>query len=287
MDEVLTRHRKEQKELLAVITNLKKQALKKTRKSVNSKCADLQRDLDQKQEAEKREAAGEDQPELEEAEITPEQLLATLNLETNASGETPLSEQTVTRLAPKRNRAKERLAKREAEIASIRAQAQEEAENSIDYRALEIESMKRILQPQHLELHEIQPDGHCLFSLIKDQLEQRQAASGVSVLLLRSQAAEFIRKNADDFAPYLFDELTMSLRDVNTYTKELETTAMWGSDMEILALARVYDCAVKVLIAGSAPLVFNENAQHGPLTIAYLKHTYGLGEHYDSCRDAA
>lgn len=287
MDEVLTRHRKEQKELLAVITNLKKQALKKTRKSVNSKCADLQRDLDEKHRAEKREAAGEGSYASEEAEITPEQLLAALTLEKSASEDKPQSEELVTRVAPKRNRAKERLAKRDAEVASIRAQAQLEADNSVDYRALEIESMKRILQPQHLQLHEIQPDGHCLFSLIKDQLEQRQALSDVSVPLLRSQAAEFIRKHADDFAPYLFDELTMSLRDVITYTKELETTAMWGSDMEILALARVYDCAVKVLIAGSAPLVFNEDAQGGPLTIAYLKHSYGLGEHYDSCRDTA
>ncbi|EEQ36737.1 hypothetical protein CLUG_00860 [Clavispora lusitaniae ATCC 42720] len=287
MDELIARHKKEQRDLVATITSLKKQASKKTRKAVNSKCTAMQEDLDARQRKEIRELNGEAHEEEENTEITPEQLLATLSVEdqmpASATDNGITSEQTSAPPAKKRNRAKEKLAKRQAQIDAIKAEAREEAANSVDYRAIEQESMTKLLDSQGLTLHEIKPDGHCLFSSIQDQLRLRRNLE-LSVSELRKAAADYIRAHSDDFVPYLFDEATMQLRDVNSYTEELENTAMWGSDMELLAFSKIYDCPIKVFMAGNAPIVFNEEGAGETLYVAYFKHSYGLGEHYNSCR---
>ncbi|GEQ69316.1 hypothetical protein JCM33374_g2987 [Metschnikowia sp. JCM 33374] len=311
MDELLARHRKEQKDLVGQITAMKKQASKKTRKSVNSKCADLQSSLDARHAKEIAELDG--SAATDPQEVSPEQLLAAMSLDASAkesdttgdengvkfsqsaqSGnsdaqEAPVTPEAAPQAGKKRNRAKERLAKRQAQIEAIQAEAHEEASNSVDYRAIEAESMRQLLHAQGLSLHEIKPDGHCLFSSIQDQLllrhEPLDESSTLSVSQLRKQAADHIRENPDSYIPYLFDQETMTLRDVGHYTKELEETAMWGSDLEIAALAAVYDCPIKVLVAGSAPIVFNEVGTRPQLIVAYFKHSYGLGEHYNSCRD--
>lgn len=311
MDELLAKHKKEQRDLIATTTLLKKQASKKTRKAVNQKCEQMQLDLDARHKNEIRALSGE--PDVDPpVEVSPEDLLAALELDqapkgasmtsgsatvspcgqpTSGSGSVSSPNDVVTAesgphtSAPKkRNRAKERLAKRLAQEAAIRAQAEEEAAGSVDYRKIEMELMHRLLAAQNLQLHEIQPDGHCLFRSIEDQLRLRHQITEISVTQLRKQAAHYIRQHPDDFTPYLFDETTLSLRDLSEYTKELEETAMWGSDMELLALSRVYGCPIRVLVAGSAPIVFNEEAEDPELVVAFYKHLYGLGEHYNSCR---
>lgn len=290
MDELLARHKKEQRDLIATTTNLKKQALKKTRKLVNQKCQEMQELLDAKHKLEVQALSGDGPQEKLEPEITPEQLLASMSLLEEpkpAEAENPENPQVQAPPLRKRNRAKDKIAKRKAEEAAVRLQAQQEAKNTVDYRQIEHESMQKLLAGQNLQLFEIQPDGHCLFRSVEDQLALRHANTSVSVPQLRKQAAEYIRAHADDFTPYLFDETTLSVRDIGEYTKELEETAMWGSDMELLALSRVHDCPIKVLVAGSAPIVFNEGGEDPALIVAFHKHLYGLGEHYNSCRDLA
>lgn len=284
LDQLTARHKKEGRDLVATTTSLKKQATKKTRKSVNQKCQDMQTELDQRH---KRELAHFNGLHVDDVieEVTPEQLLASLQIEpeaqpiTNENGSVPGMSAP---LAKKRNRAKEKLAKRQAQEAAVRAQAAEEAAGETDYRKIEADLMNRLLAAQNLELHEVKPDGHCLFRSIQDQLQWRQ---GVDVLVsdLRKSAADYIRAHSDDFVPYLFDEATLSLRDIGAYTKELEETAMWGSDMELLALSKTYNCSIRVLMAGSAPIVFHDDAED-ELVVAFYKHLYGLGEHYNSCR---
>lgn len=298
MEEVLARHKKEQRDLVSRVTGLKKQATKKNRKSVLSQCQQLQDELDAKHKREIAELEGETPEEPEE--VSPEALLASMSISEKAEPQ-PVAE-VAEQGGRKRNRAKERLQKRQAQLDAVRSQALEEAAGETDYRAIEHELMGKILAANGFVIKEIQPDGHCLFASIQDQLQQR-AGKDVSVETLRREAAEYVRKYRDDFLPFLFDEQTMLLRDVDEYTKELETTAMWGSDMEILALAKCYGVTVKVFSAGSAPIVFND-APEAPvkkeesddsddesfvpqtLYLAFYKHNYGLGEHYDSCRDA-
>ena len=80
-EELLQRHKKESKDLIATITGLKKQATKKTRKSVLNKCQELQDNLDQKHKQELKEFDNPNGGQDEEEEVTPEQLLAQLSLE--------------------------------------------------------------------------------------------------------------------------------------------------------------------------------------------------------------
>ncbi|EMG46381.1 OTU2 OTU domain-containing protein 2 [Candida maltosa Xu316] len=282
-DEIIQRHKKESKDLIATITGLKKQATKKTRKNVLAKCQELQDNLDRKHKEELAQLDGDNLPE-ENDEVTPEQLLAQLSLEKQEDDDKPeVAEQSI-EPKKKRNRQKERLNKRKEEIERIKQEAAKEAENTVDYRKIEIDSMNQLLSLNDLKLHEIKPDGHCLFASIQDQLETRHGKQ-VEIQELRDLAGEYINNNKDDFVPFLFDEQTGEIKDIDEYIKELTTTAMWGSDMEILALGKVFDCPISVFIAGASTLKINEDGQNRELKLGYYKHSYGLGEHYNSLRD--
>lgn len=296
-EEIITRHKKESKDLIATITGLKKQATKKTRRNVVIKCTDMQADLDRKQKNELQEFDFG----IEDEEVTPEELIKQLEID-NVTGtiendanvtekdgdvtEKDPSEtsSTSSSFKPKRNRQKERLLKRQAEIDKIKYEASIEASNTIDYRQIEIDSMNQILSLNSLKVQEIKPDGHCLFASIQDQLLLRHQVSK-DIETLRNLAGEYISKHRDDFIPFLFDEVTCEVKDIDAYIAELTTTAMWGSDMEILALAKYFDCPISIYIAGSSTIVINEEGEEPKLMLGYYKHSYGLGEHYNSLRD--
>ncbi|KAK9464321.1 hypothetical protein V1512DRAFT_268601 [Lipomyces arxii] len=183
-----------------------------------------------------------------------------------------------------RNRAKERLARKKAEIEAQVAQAALEAEHLPDLRKIERENVSQMASRLGLVEHEIAPDGHCLFAAFADQLEQR-AGIKTSVSELRSKAALLMRVDADTFAPFLFDEDTMTVRDLGDYTAKLESTPMWGGDLEIMALAKVYGVTVGVVVSGGPVMTINDG-EGVKMMLAYYKHSYGLGAHYNSLRDS-
>ncbi|KAI5957819.1 OTU2 [Candida theae] len=301
-DDLIQRHKKENKDLIATITGLKKQATKKTRKSVLSKCQELEDNLKRKHAEELAQLENPEGQNEEQLEVTPEQLLAELSVgdKQEVLAENPVKKDNTQPgglAGPKRrNRQKERLAKRQAEIERMQTEAREETANSVDYRQIEIDSMSQHLAVHNLKLHDIKPDGHCLFASIQDQLQQRHRIDK-TVQELRDLSAQYILSHRDDFVPFLFDEQTGEIRDVDEYCHELTSTAMWGSDMEILALAKVFECCVAIHMAGAATLKINEEAKSSgvgkdddgvkpELQLGYYKHSYGLGEHYNSLRDA-
>lgn len=287
-DALIQRHKKEQKDLIATVTGLKKQATKKTRKSVLQKCQELQDKLNQKQQDELKKFDGggdvvDDDDDGGEEEMTPEKLLEQMSLDNK-----PQEEQTTTTTSnepkKKRNRQKERLERRKQEIEKIKQEAIKESANSIDYRKLEQESMEKILSMNNLQLYEIKPDGHCLFASIQDQLLIHHNKS-IEIQELRNLAGDYILENQNDFIPFLIDEETGELKNINDYVEELKSTAMWGSDMEILALANIFNCPIIVYMAGSSELKINPDGELKELNLGYFKHSYGLGEHYNSLRD--
>lgn len=184
---------------------------------------------------------------------------------------------------PKKNRQKERFLAKEAQRKKIIEEAEAEAANQTDYRKIEMDSMNELLKIKGLSIHEVSADGHCLFASIADQLKVRRGIEK-TVQELRSEAAEYIRQHPDDFSPFLFDENTMAIRDVGDYTNELENTPLWGGDLEITAFAQIYNSPISVLISGQSPLVINEDGSEPVLKLAYYKHSFGLGEHYNSVR---
>lgn len=103
----------------------------------------------------------------------------------------------------------------------------------------------------------------------------------------------FIKNNKEDFEPFLYADDYSSAKDIETYCKEIEETALWGGEMEITALARALDMPVEIYSNRSvAPLIIlpNSVAKNGDksdrdrdvIRLAYYEHLYGLGQHYNS-----
>ena len=280
-EDIRARHRKEVKELTGKTTAMKKQVTKSTKKEVMKQIQQLEDEMKQRH---VKELAGDGNEEKEEfEEITPEQLLAQMNISEEPKNVEPV--QSTSKQQPKRrNRQKERLAKREAEIARIQEEARLEQDKQPDLRGIELRNIQDLCDLQKVKQHDIIPDGHCLFSSISDQLKIRHNIE-VDVYELRKNAAEYIKENPDDFIPFLFDEETMTIRNIDEYTDKLVNTVMWGGDLEILALSKVYDCPITVMMSGRAPLRMNEDGENVELKLVYYQHAFGLGEHYNSLHD--
>ncbi|QPG73792.1 hypothetical protein FOA43_001106 [Brettanomyces nanus] len=292
MKEIVIRHRKEQKDLVSRATGMKKQANKKTRKRVLKQIRELEEEMKERhtQELIKVEGGNDFEEDNVDVKITPEMLLAQLEIEekkkSEEQAEAEKSNDDTTTPTPRshRNRQRERIARRNAELKEKQEQARLEAERMPNPRDIELKNISDLCRVNHLQPFEITPDGHCLFASIADQLMLRHEIE-MSVQELRTKAAEYIRSNPDTFTSFLFDEKTMRVRDISDYTRELETTAMWGGDLEILALSKVFDCPISVMMGGREPLKMNEDGQQPELKIVYYQHTFGLGEHYNSLRD--
>lgn len=201
----------------------------------------------------------------------------------------------------KRNRQKERLARRAAEQEAAAEAAEQEAAGMTDHRGRERERMEGEFTRHGLEEHEIRPDGHCLFSAVADQLGQAgvplAAAAGESpgeaekaepgYKTVRRAAAGYIETRGDDFAGFLEE-------DLGSYVRKIRDTAEWGGQLELLALASVYGVDVCVVQDGRTEVIqpsgggeSKEGEERKKIWLAYYRHGYGLGEHYNSLRKAA
>ncbi|TQS32818.1 hypothetical protein Golomagni_06856, partial [Golovinomyces magnicellulatus] len=182
----------------------------------------------------------------------------------------------------KRNRQKERLARRAAEQEAAADKAQQEAANMTDHRAIESEYMKKTFETHDLVEKEIEPDGHCLFSSVADQLSQNgirltdgaEGGKATAYKVVRNEAASFMKAHKDDFAPFLEE-------DFDGYVAKMRDTAEWGGELELTALARRYGVRISVVQDGRTEKIGDGDKE---LWLAYYRHGYGLGEHYNSLR---
>lgn len=104
---------------------------------------------------------------------------------------------------------------------------------------------------------------------------------------MRSTAASYIKDNREDFEPFLLADDFSSAKDVDSYCKEIEETALWGGEMEITAISRALDVPVEIYSNRSPmPLVINgeltKKDEERVIRLAYYQHLYGLGQHYNS-----
>ncbi|GIL44074.1 hypothetical protein Vafri_1633 [Volvox africanus] len=163
-------------------------------------------------------------------------------------------------------------------------------------KAVEEEHLQELLLPLKLGIRDIRADGHCLYRSIEDQLIQAtgagsgdEAAAGAGGvpdhLALRRLAASHIRSHADEFLPFIYDEESPGRPEeqLESYCLELEGTAMWGGQLELGALAQALKKQIKVYAADMPPVTLgDEHAGEGVLQLCYLRHAFGLGEHYNS-----
>ncbi|WKT44713.1 hypothetical protein QSH57_009566 [Fusarium oxysporum f. sp. vasinfectum] len=278
LEQIQTRHRRELKDLQGRITGKKKNATKKTRKGVNDECAEMERQLREKQAAEIASLNNSDDNNSDEGDNTAAEAQ-------NQPQEDILVKET--EKLSKRNRQKERLARRAAEQEAEAQRAEEEASSMTNHRAKESEYMKSTFEKHGLVEKDIAPDGHCLFSAVADQLGQNDIPLGDSdnkdpaYKTVRRVASEYMLEHGDDFAPFLEE-------DLQDYARKMRDTAEWGGQLELMALARQYKAEIRVVQDGRLERIGEkEGAESGKtLWLAYYRHGYGLGEHYNSLRKA-
>ncbi|KAJ4384821.1 OTU protein [Didymella sp. IMI 355093] len=301
------RHRKEQRDLVSRITQKKKQATKKTRKGVNDECERLEQELKERQAEEIRVLNGdeeehvvESEPEQDDKDEVVDVKIEGLNI--NGTASTPPAASNEAGTGKKKNRQKERLARRKAEQDEAIARAEEEARNAPNPRELEKSRFTPLLASKGLALHEIPADGHCLYAAVADQLATHApplSLSPTNIMLTlpdaekarpykwtRGAAAGFIEAHGDAFEPFMEDALPEHVR-------KIRDTGEWGGHLELLALARSYGVRICVLHSdGRVDKIEDESGDEGAageraeIWLGYYRHSHGLGEHYNSLRRA-
>ncbi|MCJ1400220.1 hypothetical protein MMC11_003424 [Xylographa trunciseda] len=288
MEELIKKHRHEQRDLQSRITQKKKAATKKTRKGINDECTELERQLAERHKTELSGGAGNvhvvgNGPWSDAGEDSGHTVPSEIAAGDLSVAETPDTPAQV----KKPNRQKARLARRAAEQEAVVAQAAVEATRLPDLREQERLRMQEELKSRGLREKDVRPDGHCLYSAVADQLSTRPITRSLEgyedfepdYKSVRHVAADYISKHADDFSPFLEEPL-------EDYVVKIKDTAEWGGQLELSALARAYGVNINVLQGdGRVEKIeagVDESGQ--PMWLAYYRHSFGLGEHYNSLR---
>ncbi|KAJ7172523.1 hypothetical protein C8R46DRAFT_1216336 [Mycena filopes] len=206
-----------------------------------------------------------------------------------------------------KSRFKARQARKAASLAQNYAAGDPAADARLEQEAKEEErDIDRVCDELNLRIHEINPDGHCLFSAVADQLQLLSIipAPQASYAATRVAAATYIHSHPDDFLPFLpsaagedaagaLDPGLMSTREFEQYCASIRDTAVWGGEPEILALSRAYNVPIHVIQGGRPPVVVHnpvgssndtQVTENRVVRISYHRRMYGLGEHYNSLR---
>ncbi|KAF3833863.1 hypothetical protein F7725_025067 [Dissostichus mawsoni] len=251
-------HRKEKKDMQAKIQSMKNAIPKndkKRRKQMTEEIAKIEADLNNKHEEE----------------------LSQLKSSIDTKGEEVLNGVETMKMEGQEGSAGEG---RESRIAEA------EVLNLQGVRHQEGLKLAQKLATKQLQIKEISSDGHCMYRAIEDQLAQRTKPElTMSMKELRSRTAEFMRGHADDFLPFLTNSNTGDMYTTDEFEKycsDVEHTAAWGGQLELRALTQVLLLPMEVIQADSQPIKIGEEFDSEPVTLIYMRHAYGLGEHYNS-----
>ncbi|XP_040849228.1 deubiquitinase OTUD6B [Ochotona curzoniae] len=265
---LVRRHRKEKKELQAKIQGMKNAVPKndkKRRKQLTEDVAKLEKELEQKH-----------KEELEQLKLS-----AKNKIDSVADN---LSNLVLENQPPRISKAQKRRDKKAAlEKEREERIAEAEIENLSGARHIESEKLAQILAARQLEIKQIPSDGHCMYRAIEDQLKGQDCA--LSVAALRSRAAEYMQSHVEDFLPFLTNPNTgnvYSAEEFGKYCEDIVNTASWGGQLELRALSHILQTPIEIIQADSLPIVVGEEYKKNPLILVYMRHAYGLGEHYNS-----
>ncbi|XP_075405618.1 deubiquitinase OTUD6B isoform X1 [Tenrec ecaudatus] len=269
-EQLVRRHRKEKKELQAKIQGMKNAVPKndkKRRKQLIEDVAKLEAEMEQKH-----------REELEQLKLTSkENKIDSVAVDiSNVVLET--QQQPRISKAQKRREKKAALEKeREERIAEA------EIENLSGARHVESQKLAQMLAARQLEMKQIPSDGHCMYRAIEDQLKEEDGA--LTVAALRRQTAEYMQSHVEDFLPFLTNPNTgdiYTLEDFGKYCDDVINTAAWGGQLELRALSHILQTPIEVIQADSPPIIVGEEYKKKTLMLVYMRHAYGLGEHYNS-----
>ncbi|XP_071401794.1 deubiquitinase OTUD6B isoform X2 [Centroberyx affinis] len=271
-------HRKEKKDLQAKIQSMKNAVPKndkKRRKQLTEDIAKLEAELNQKHEEELGQLKTTADTQVEEVVNGVESMTVV--------GEEQKEEVKQSRVSKAQKRRDKKAAQEKERDSRI---AEAEVQNLQGVRHQEGLKLAQKLAQRQLQIREISSDGHCMYRAIEDQLVQR-AVPGLSLSLkeLRSRTAEHMRSHADDFLPFLTNANTGDMYTTDEFEKycsDVEHTAAWGGQLELRALTQVLHLPIEVIQADSPTIKIGEEYDSNPITLIYMRHAYGLGEHYNS-----
>lgn len=278
-EQLAKQHRKEKKDLQAKIQSMKNAIPKndkKRRKQLTEEIAKIEADLSQKHKEELRQLKSNASTKVEEVLNGVE----TMKVEGAEEEEGEVKQPRVTKAQKRRDKKAAQEKERESRIAEA------EVQNLQGVRHQEGLKLAQKLAQQQLQIKEISSDGHCMYRAIEDQLAQlSQPGVIMSVKELRSRTAEHMRSHADDFLPFLTNPNTGDMYTTDEFEKycsDVEHTAAWGGQLELRALTQVLRLPVEVIQADSPAIKIGEEFDSKPITLVYMRHAYGLGEHYNS-----
>ncbi|CAL1145988.1 unnamed protein product [Cladocopium goreaui] len=184
---------------------------------------------------------------------------------------------------------KKRQAKADKEAQREAEKEREKLEAGPSARDVELEALHGVLSVQKppLKVLEIPSDGHCLYRSIADQVRRvrpdlcdYQGPADEMYREVRRICAKSLRGDMENYAP--FAELKDG-GDFEGYCQRVESSADWGGELELRALADAMKVRVQVFQAGSdQPLVLGAAVKAAPLQVSFHRHYYALGEHYNS-----
>ena len=175
--------------------------------------------------------------------------------------------------AKKLAKAAKKKSKREAKAKTASARAQADAIEAEEVRRnserkKECEAISRKLVDVNRRIKDVAADGHCLYRAIADQSDSTYTE-------VRKTCAAFMAAHESDFAPFIEDE------SFGDHCAKVRSSAEWGGQPEVLALARALQRPILVYSRDSAPLRMGEG-EGEELVVTYHRDYYALGEHYNS-----
>ncbi|KAJ1900576.1 OTU protein [Kickxella alabastrina] len=193
-------------------------------------------------------------------------------------------------LGTKKNKTKLRQQRKAEEMRRLQDEAATEAEGMVDVAAIESETIDRLVAADGLAVHDINADGHCLYSAFADQINTYHGGAA-AYQDMRKRAADYMRQHQDDFIPFMAHENgdMFSNADFDTHCDRIVSTADWGGHQEITALSHALQTPVLVYQTGMPVLRIGDDVYYDkdPIKLSYHRHAYGLGEHYNSLRKLA
>ncbi|KAG0370206.1 hypothetical protein BC939DRAFT_1612 [Gamsiella multidivaricata] len=308
-EDLKARHKKEQRDLTAKVTALKKTVSKgdkKKKKEIAAEVAQLEQSLIQQHDKEEKEwlslhgnsavsgssssgAIGQGSTSEQDNDSEDDFDVNNIPIDHLVIEPTPKKQpqQQQSTGGKKSNRQKARKDRKAQALKEIQDKAEKEAAGQVNMNEVERKAIEELAEVMNVAVKDVTPDGHCLYNAVADQLSQHYRTE-TTVKDLRHSTAEYMRENSDDFLPFLTNKHgdMMSPEDFAEYCKDLETTAVWGGQPELLALSRVHKVPIWVVQMGSPTIKLSADVYSAktPLMVSYHRHMYGLGEHYNSLR---
>ena len=235
-------------------------ASKKKLKQINFQLQQEESDLRYRQHEELDELDGGDDAATVEEPVVVEDLEAKRREE-----EARIKAKKLAKAAKKKSKRDAKAKAESAKASQVDEEAEEVRRNS--ERKKECEAISRKLVEVNRRIKDVAADGHCLYRAIADQ-------SASTYTEVRKTCAAFMESHESDFAPFIEDE------SFGDHCAKVRSSAEWGGQPEVLALARALHRPIVVYSRDSAPLRMGEGSDE--IVVTYHRDYYALGEHYNS-----